>query len=265
VVNSDGDKTSDSALVTVTDKPPVVKACDDIVSYPEHKVKLSGTATDPDSNIVLYRWDFDGDGKIDWSSKNNGTIEHVFKNYSSAVFSAVDADGLSAFDTVRIIICPEGMSTIEKGKFCIDTYEWPDKKGEIPRLGVTYDEAVKSCSETGKHLCTEREWETACRAENDLWNYPYGSKFQIDRCNTVGNAVVKNKPSSSGSFQTCAGRAGVFDMSGNAAEWTLSTGKSNPFVYGGSWQTGEDESKCSSKVGLQKGTKYFYAGFRCCK
>ena len=44
-------------------------------------------------------------------------------------------------------------------------------------------------------------------------------------------------------------------MSGNAAEWTRGA-----YVYGGSWQSGEDGSRCDSHVQLQKGRKYFYAG-----
>jgi formylglycine-generating enzyme required for sulfatase activity len=53
-------------------------------------------------------------------------------------------------------------------------------------------------------------------------------------------------------------------MSGNAAEWVYSAG-GKPEVYGGSWQNGVERSMCNSKVQLERGKKYFYVGFRCCK
>ncbi|HEX2955386.1 MAG TPA: hypothetical protein VHO70_01065, partial [Chitinispirillaceae bacterium] len=67
-----------------------------------------------------------------------------------------------------------------------------------------------------------------------------------------------------GFFYECRGDAAVFDMSGNAAEWTESQ-NGDPYVYGGSWQSGENESTCDSKFQLKGGGKYFYVGFRCCK
>jgi hypothetical protein len=266
ITTDDKQKTSDSAIVTVVNRPPIAKACETIVSSPGKKVKLSGTGVDPDSGKVIYRWDFDGDGKIDWTSESSGTVVHRFDKYSNAVFSVVDADSAKASDTVRIVICPEEMATIEKGKYCIDKYEYPGKKGTIPEVNVTYEEAADICAKSGKRLCTEQEWQTACRGdEKGKWNYPYGSRFEVQRCNNVGNPYFNNKPSASGYYETCVNPKGVYDMSGNVAEWTLAAGKNNPYVYGGSWQNGENETKCSSKVQLQKGRKYFYAGFRCCK
>jgi len=156
------------------------------------------------------------------------------------------------------------MQTIESEKFCIDTYEYPNKKGETPLLNVTYTQARESCQKQGKRLCTPHEWESACRNEKEKNSYPYGKNYIKERCNTLGNPVVKNKVSESGFFYDCRGDAGVFDMSGNAAEWTESQG-GEPYVYGGSWQSGENESTCGSKLQLQGGGKYFYVGFRCCK
>jgi formylglycine-generating enzyme required for sulfatase activity len=56
-------------------------------------------------------------------------------------------------------------------------------------------------------------------------NYPYGKDFISEKCNTLGNPVLKNKVGESGSFYDCRGDAGVFDMSGNAAEWTEAQGE----------------------------------------
>lgn len=264
IATDDGNQWKDSAIVNVVNKKPIAIAGEDIVSKPGKKVKLNGIGEDEDKNIMKYEWDFDGDGKFDWASEKNGAVIHEFKSYTNAIFKVTDSDSQFNTDTVKIIICPDGMNTMEKGKYCIDTYEYPNRKGRTPSVNVSFEEAQKACLDQGKHLCTVKEWEAACQSEDDKLTYPYGKKFEIDQCNTMGNAYVINKLAPSGEFSKCRGSAGVFDMSGNTAEW-VSDGKQNTFVYGGSWQNGKDESKCNSKVSLQKGRKYFYVGFRCCK
>ena len=235
-MTDDSLKFSDSAFVEVNNEAPVADAGEDIVSRSGKKVKLNGTGQDKDGNIVEYRWDFDNDGKIDWSSAENGITEKAFQSYTTAVFSVIDSDSSISYDSIRIIICPDDMQNIEKGKFCIDTYEYPNKKGETPVFNVTYAQARESCQKQGKRLCTPQEWESACRGEKGKNNYPYGKDFISEKCNTLGNPVLKNKVGESGSFYDCRGDAGVFDMSGNAAEWTEAQG-GDPYVYGGSWQS----------------------------
>jgi PKD repeat protein len=260
----DGNSFSDDAVIEVTNTPPVADAGRDIISRSGRKVKLKGCAVDSEKNIDEYAWDFNADGIFDWKSSDTGYVEHEFEEYSVAVFKVTDKDSASSVDSVKVIVCPEGMETIENGHFCIDTYEWPDKKNSMPGLDVSYEEAVQLCKDAGKRLCTAQEWEMACRSDEKKWNYPYGKHYTVDKCNNLGNAYSKNKPAESGSFNECVGSAGVYDMSGNAAEWVLTDG-GKPDVYGGSWQNGEERSMCNSKVQLERGKKYFYVGFRCCK
>ena len=46
--------------------------------------------------------------------------------------------------------------------FCIDKYEWPNKKGELPKVMMTFWDAKKSCEANGKRLCTSSEHTFAC-------------------------------------------------------------------------------------------------------
>lgn len=264
VTTDDGNTNRDSATVTVTNKPPRAKACENIVTSKKRKVKLSGTGEDDDGTIVRYEWDFDGNGTADWTSEETGNTVHAFTTYTTALFKVVDSDGASATDSVTIIICPEGMETIEKGKFCIDAYEYPNKRNATPQVNVTYQEAQQICSSLGKRLCSSSEWETACTDGKKRYAYPYGKKYNVNRCNTLGNPTINNSIAKSGSFVTCKNRENIFDMSGNVAEWTESDAKA-PSAAGGSWQSGEERSSCTSNVQLQPGRKYFYVGFRCCK
>src|SRR5688572_10801253 len=47
--------------------------------------------------------------------------------------------------------------------FFIDRFAYPNEEGAIPRTGVTQAQAEASCAEQNKRLCTELEWERACK------------------------------------------------------------------------------------------------------
>jgi formylglycine-generating enzyme required for sulfatase activity len=133
---------------------------------------------------------------------------------------------------------------------------------------VSWHEAAKACADAGKRLCTANEWKRACRNDNDYKpadgnSYPYGDEFDDRRCNTLDNAKSKNALAPSGAFGECSGPLGLFDMSGNAAEWVASPGSAR--ALGGFYQSGADESGCESDLSLDKDRKYLYTGFRCCK
>lgn len=106
--------------------------------------------------------------------------------------------------------------------FCIDPYEISETgdgfvsiPGEIPRIGVQHDDASNACEAVGKRLCTRVQWQAACRGP-DNFNYPYGDSYQDNICNGNRDAV-----GITGEFDDCeSGYLGIFDMSGNACEWT---------------------------------------------
>jgi hypothetical protein len=262
---------SDTIIVNVGMQPPLANAGGDIVSKSGRKVKLRGTGTVPGGGeIVKYEWDFSGSGVYDWSSANNGTVERVFDSYSTPVLRVTNSLGASATDTMRVVICPQGMVTAERGKFCIDEYEWPNSRGAVPHTNVSWHEAAQACESAGKRLCSSEEWQRACRNDKTQkqagrQSYPYGTDFDENRCNTIGNFKTKNKLSASGAYHDCGGSISAFDMSGNAAEWVSSKDGAGASAYGGFYQSGASDSNCDSYVSLDKNRKYFYVGFRCCK
>lgn len=266
VRTDDGNTASDSAVVTVFNVPPKAYAGEDVISKAGKPVLLMGTARDPDGRIVGYEWDFDGDGTFDWSSPDTGYVSHTFETFSSAVLRVQDSDGAMTSDTLRIVICPEDMVPVGSGRFCIDPYEWPNKKGEEPGTEVSYEQAERLCKKQGKRLCTPAEWQAACGGIGDRRKiYPYGNSFAADNCNTFGNNWTRNSIAESGRFNYCKSGAGVFDMSGNVAEWTYSDDEEYAQVYGGFWQSNDIDSRCESRVQLEKKRSHFYVGFRCCK
>ncbi|MBW2523479.1 MAG: SUMF1/EgtB/PvdO family nonheme iron enzyme [Deltaproteobacteria bacterium] len=129
---------------------------------------------------------------------------------------------------------------------CIDRYEAPNQKGVKPLLMQTVPQAETWCGERGKRLCTEDEWLRACRG-TERWDYPYGPKYQEHACNhdkrfipprwktlhrfpaDAGRAEAARLDQSepSGARDTCQTPEGVFDLTGNAAEWVVKT-KAHP-------------------------------------
>jgi formylglycine-generating enzyme required for sulfatase activity len=215
------------------------------------------------AGIVKYSWDLDGDGSEDWASPTTGHYMKAFNQYTEAIFCIYGDDGAFACDTVAIVICPEEMALVKEGPFCVDRFEYPNRRGEAVRTGVTAQQAQQLCAESGKRLCSAKQWRMACSAEPKD-EYPYGRRFVQDNCNTLGNAIIRNEVAGAGYFQSCKSPIDIYDMSGNVAEWVAEEGGAG-FVYGGSYQQGPQQTTCNSSIALDAKKSYFYVGFRCCK
>jgi sulfatase modifying factor 1 len=177
----------------------------------------------------------------------------------------------------------------EKKHFCIDEYEYPNRKGAIPRVMVSWYEAKRLCEELGKRLCGDDEWNLACEGPARL-PYVYGWKRDRSACNIdkrwlkPNDGILANKGVSperlqeeldrlskrvpSGSMPRCKSPYGVMDMGGNVDEWTVNvTWKGKPhksLLKGGHWMGGA-RNRCRPVTARHDETTSYYAqGFRCC-
>jgi sulfatase modifying factor 1 len=176
-----------------------------------------------------------------------------------------------------------------KTRFCMDRYEWPNKKGELPALLMSWVDAKKQCEDIGKRLCTEEEFNFACEGEAML-PYTYGYERDAAKCNIDKpyrkrehklfkyNSCMK-KPQCkaelekldqrlpTGSMPQCVSPFGVYDLNGNINEWVMRPKEKTPNrsgLKGGWW--GPVRGRCRPTVGFHKEEDYGYEeGFRCCK
>lgn len=194
--------------------------------------------------------------------------------------------------------CPEDM--VDIGASCIDRYEAPNEQGKSPLVMVTADEAVAWCAERNKRLCTEGEWLRACQGPAGA-RYPYGAKYEEHHCNhdktyrnpkwgvlaswpaaaAVAETDRLNQSEPSGARSTCGSQDGVFDLTGNVAEWVVKQ-KPHPeackteeqrghryVTQGCSWvkcfrephEPACDYVNCAHASGFRS----YDTGFRCCR
>jgi len=168
--------------------------------------------------------------------------------------------------------------------FCIDRFEFPNRKDVYPVIMVSWYEAEASCKSAGKRLCTENEWTFACEGEEAM-PYPYGYKRDDSAC-VIDRPWVKYddaalmprnteramkeldrlwKGEPSGKNPGCKSQFGVYDMTGNVDEWTRSSiaGERPSVLKGGYW--GPVRTRCRPATKAHGETHTFYQqGFRCC-
>jgi formylglycine-generating enzyme required for sulfatase activity len=149
--------------------------------------------------------------------------------------------------------------------FCIDEFEFPNQAGQLPLVNVSWNEATAQCEKLGKRLCSEQEWEKACKGPGNA-RFPYGSEFDAEKCNTADAQGKDRELAASGQFEACRSGYGVADLSGNAAEWTSSRyGNSLDMTQkGGSFERTEYAARCAGRKLGGPDSRSRSVGFRCC-
>jgi hypothetical protein len=145
-----------------------------------------------------------------------------------------------------------------KGKaawFCIDIFEFPNKPCELPVVWAPPSWDKKICELQGKRLCSDIEWNIACRGDPDGGpdqRYAYGETLDLSICNTnkghtregcsahdakTAWKTCSTETEPSGSFPKCKSRFGVYDQHGNVAEVMMRREGSQVFTQlkGSAW------------------------------
>ncbi|HEY3233906.1 MAG TPA: SUMF1/EgtB/PvdO family nonheme iron enzyme, partial [Polyangiaceae bacterium] len=171
-------------------------------------------------------------------------------------------------------------------RFCIDAYDWPNKKGERPEVMNRFHQAQVKCAAVGRRLCTESEWTFACEGPQ-MKPFPYGYVRDAKKCrgdmpwdHPDMKRVAARDPEElgrlwqgvpNGAQPECISDFGVADLPGNTDEVVASEtfepgwrGEFDSVNTGGPWYKGV-RNQCRPKIYTHnEGFYYYYLSFRCC-
>lgn len=153
--------------------------------------------------------------------------------------------------------------------------DFPPGAARKPVTGVTWDHANAFAKWKNKRLPTEEEWEFAARS-TDGRIYPWGNVWKPEMANADKQKIGVQEVGLSGGQSPF----GVFDMSGNAWEWTSSEAKAYPngksfetksldpkVIRGGFWGSDPEGATAIYRGawGARNEKDYKNTGFRCAK
>ncbi len=192
--------------------------------------------------------------------------------------------------TTATAVCPDGMGFVPGGSlsygasrddpqrgrsepdativhvdsFCIDYYEAPNGKDTEPIGDVSWFVADAACQRAGKRLCTEREWERACKGPSSL-RFPYGPGYDATVCNVADEDGAPAELARATAFKRCRSDFRIYMLSGNVEEWVADPESGSLHVArGGSAAMNGSASRCAARALYPGRSTASTRGFRCC-
>jgi hypothetical protein len=142
---------------------------------------------------------------------------------------------------------------VELGPFSIDRLPYPNDPAQPALLGKTRDEARRLCAERSARLCTEVEWERACKGPKQD-EYPSGVIWD---------------PSCTAGAKACATGFDVLGLGTTAGEWVANDvttdEKRRAVVRGAGKSAPATDHRCAARHPTEASTQSQDIGFRCCQ
>ncbi len=142
---------------------------------------------------------------------------------------------------------------VELGPYGIDRLPYPNDPAQPMLLGKSRDEARRLCAEQSARLCTELEWERACKGPKQD-EYPSGVMWD---------------PSCTAGAKTCASGFDVLGLGTTAGEWVGSDivgsdDKRRAVARGAGTSAAATEHRCAARHPIDSSSGSREMGFRCC-
>ncbi|PRP94053.1 Formylglycine-generating sulfatase enzyme [Enhygromyxa salina] len=218
--------------------------------------------------------DGDGDDLLDLGDFSISATEISVDQYAQFLFDDVGFEGLPETCSWKIDYLPDSWNSQSNDDL------------DFPVVGVDWCDAWAYCEWSGAHLCglvggqpaalsdlndaVNNEWYRACSADGAM-TYPYADSYDPTACN--GAELGVDELALVGSLDTCEGGApGLFDMSGNAWEWTSACADSPDTDdnteecrrRGGSYFSSDNILRCAVSSTRPRDFRSLNTSFRCC-
>ncbi len=115
-------------------------------------------------------------------------------------------------------------STTHKPPAYWEAADYPSEQADYPIHSVDWHSANSYCLSLGKRLPAEVEWEKAARG-TDGRSFPWGEDYDPKKANGQGSF---GGPVKVGNYEEGKSPYGLYDMSGNVAEWVADWYESYP-------------------------------------
>jgi formylglycine-generating enzyme required for sulfatase activity len=163
--------------------------------------------------------------------------------------------GSTPGDKGRDPVLEPALAPVDLGAFSIDRYLYPNDPAKPPMTGVSRNKAMDLCHQAGGRLCTELEWERACKGDG---NTAYAGGDAWD-------------PACAQAPAACASTLGPLGLGAALREWTASdvepVEKLVPraaSVRGARADAAAVDHRCARRAAVDATTSGDDIGFRCC-
>ncbi len=163
--------------------------------------------------------------------------------------------GSTPGDPGRDAVLEPALLEVELGAFSIDRFLYPNDPAKAPLVNVSRAKAADLCKDRGQRLCTELEWERACK----------GDDGRVYATGATWDAGCAKDPGS------CASGFGVAGLGAALREWTASDVQpienmqaKAAAVRGARADAAGVDHRCSHRTAVDEGAAGADISFRCC-
>lgn len=156
----------------------------------------------------------------------------------------------------RIPQLEQRSATVELGAFQIDKLPYPNDPSLPPLTNVTRSEAMARCAERGARLCTELEWERACKGPKSD-PYSTGARFEV--------ACTKSPVECASGFDVLGLGIAIREFTASDVVAPSSGTSRGAAVRGASATAAKPLHRCARREAVAEGERAVDLGFRCCK
>jgi len=212
--------------------------------HPGSSISMDFVSFSPDTMIV------ERDTLI-IDSMEVGKYEVTNQQYTKFM-NSIGVDSTGCYEGIKYIFLHDATGITYNGENFITRNGWES----LPVVNVTWTGANSYCKWMGGRLPTEKEWYYASKPY-----YPYGgNNYSLDQ-------IGWYQENSNGQLHAVGLKVsnsyGMYDMTGNAAEWCYSWYNESSKVYkGGHWQSPASELGTSKRFHMSPDKAGNYLGFR---